>query len=248
MAKNTELNELNTLMLRITDAQEKTLKMVAGLVARVMALELEAGGPEDDDEDEDDAASLGESREWLEFMAAHPELAGKIYEAWSFRGHLRPEHYSYSHSARYSDALIVRGLVKASAGHPEGVTTKQVLAAMFGTADESRSKVDDVYGINDELARPGSQISGRLYALSLPNNGAVVQRTRKRVGGKPALWLVATDDIDDGKSCHTVGKDGKYVCGTPTKDGKPTTATHFGDDCVRLGHKMCLVCEVIGYD
>lgn len=70
-----------------------------------------------------------------------------------------------------SDAAVVRGLIRASAGHDEGVTTQQVLVGVFGTLEESGAK-DDGLCINIVLSEVAQHVGRRLWNLTLPSNGA----------------------------------------------------------------------------
>lgn len=220
---------------------ERLLTAVERIALRVK--ELESGDTlDDEDEDEPQDETL---LEWMVFVDDHPELEGWMEAAREIGGGTieQPEHYAYSYKTRPTDAQIIRGLIRASAGCDEGVTSQQVLVGMYGTLDESRGNDDGLY-INTCLAEVATWVGNRLFTLTRPCNGPVVQRTRKRAGNVPALWLVATDDDDDDSGCHTV-VDGKRLCGVGPNGGK-SKGTHSMAKCKKLGHRQCRVCVVLG--
>jgi hypothetical protein len=128
----------------------------------------------------------GPIKEWSAFLKEHPELRGRFIEAGVWPdGTPRSAHYSYDpHDP--PDEAIIAALAKFS-DHPEGVTSQEVLAGLFGSVDEA-CVPHDRDCMNYDLASVPQQ-GTRLWALTLRG---LVERTRKRQGSRPALWRLTT--------------------------------------------------------
>ncbi len=120
------------------------------------------------------------------FLAEHPELRGHFIKAGTYHdGTPRPAYYQYE-SNDVPEDRILEALAKLSETHPAGVTTRDVMGALFGSPDEAAVRVEG--GLNFYLSTVPQQIGNRLWSLTVRG---VVDRTRKRQGSTPALWRLA---------------------------------------------------------
>jgi hypothetical protein len=156
-------------LLRIVEKVVANQKLLAEGLARAHGVELDLADAEDS--------------VWETLLEEHPELRDWIMEGGTCVDGINtyPTRYHY-YGLRGSDldSLVIAAMRR---GGPEGMTSREILVAMYGTLDEATASDGD----REEAA----SVPNRLWPLTLQG---LVERVRVRHGSTPALWRLKEGD------------------------------------------------------